>query len=267
MSLIRTRALGKRYGDVAALVACDLEVTRGEVFGLLGPNGAGKSTLIRILMGFLRPSDGRLTKQWTAGSGVIISKEGHVVTNCHVTEDGDYFRCYLFDGSHIDAKRLGEDALTDLAVLQLDLAQRPPDAPPLVVTKFADSDALVAGDIVFALGSPGFLSQSVTRGVVANPSLVLPEQTGATRAVARPDCRVIRVDSRALAHAAGNERAANFVMLGAYVGATDAVPAAAVEEAIADEFSEGKEKHIGASVAAFRAGLEAGRRAPSEVHA
>lgn len=134
-------------------------------------------SIVRIEVIRLRPSDGRLTKQWTAGSGVIISPEGHVVTNCHVTEDGDYFRCYLFDGSHIDAKRIGQDALTDLAVLQLDLAQRPKDAPALVVTKFGDSDKLVAGDVVFALGSPGFLSQSVTRGVVANPSLVLPEQT------------------------------------------------------------------------------------------
>jgi S1-C subfamily serine protease len=134
-------------------------------------------SIVRIEVIRLRPSDGRLTKQWTAGSGVIISPEGLVVTNCHVTEDGDYFRCYLFDGSHVDAKSLGDDALTDLAVLKLDLSQRPKDAPPLVVTKFADSDKLSAGDVVFALGSPGFLSQSVTRGVVANPSLVLPEQT------------------------------------------------------------------------------------------
>ena len=134
-------------------------------------------SIVRIEVIRLRPSDGRLTKQWTAGSGVIISAEGHVVTNCHVTEDGDYFRCYLFDGSHVDAKSLGQDALTDLAVLQLDLSQRPKDSPPLVVTRFADSDKLLAGDVVFALGSPGFLSQSVTRGVVANPSLVLPEQT------------------------------------------------------------------------------------------
>jgi serine protease Do len=134
-------------------------------------------SIVRIEVIRLRPSDGRLTKQWTAGSGVIITSEGHVVTNCHVTEDGDYFRCYLFDGSHVDATRLGQDALTDIAILKLDLGQRPKDAPPLVVTRFADSDTLVAGDVVFALGSPGFLSQSVTRGVVANPSLVLPEQT------------------------------------------------------------------------------------------
>lgn len=134
-------------------------------------------SIVRIEAIRLRPSDGRLTKQWTGGSGVIISPQGHVVTNCHVTEDGDYFRCYLYDGSHIEAKLIGQDAMTDLAVLQLDLSQRPKNAPPVVVTKFGDSAKLEAGQEVFALGSPGFLSQSVTRGIVANPSLVLPEQT------------------------------------------------------------------------------------------
>lgn len=134
-------------------------------------------SIVRIEAIRLRPSDGRLTKQWTGGSGVIISAEGHLVTNCHVTEDGDFFRCYLYDGAHVEAKLIGQDALTDLAVLQLDLTQRPKGAPPLVVARFGDSAALAAGEAVFALGSPGFLSQSVTRGIVANPSLVLPEQT------------------------------------------------------------------------------------------
>jgi serine protease Do len=134
-------------------------------------------SIVRIEAIRLRPSDGRLTKQWTGGSGVIISAQGHLVTNCHVTEDGDFFRCYLYDGSHVEAKLIGQDALTDLAVLQIDLAQRGKDAAPLVVAKFGESEALTAGQEIFALGSPGFLSQSVTRGVVSNPSLVLPEQT------------------------------------------------------------------------------------------
>jgi serine protease Do len=134
-------------------------------------------SIVRIEAIRLRPSDGRLTKQWTGGSGVIISAEGHLLTNCHVTEDGDFFRCYLYDGTHLEASLTGQDALTDLAVLKLDLSQRAKDAAPLVIAKFGDSSKLVAGEEVFALGSPGFLSQSVTRGVVSNPSLVLPEQT------------------------------------------------------------------------------------------
>src|SRR4051794_25384795 len=54
-------------------------------------------SIVRIEAIRLAPSDGRLTKRWTGGSGVVISAQGHVVTNCHVTEDGDFFRCYLFD--------------------------------------------------------------------------------------------------------------------------------------------------------------------------
>ncbi len=134
-------------------------------------------SIVRIEAIRLRPSDGRLTKQWSGGSGVVVTAQGHVVTNCHVTEDGDFFRCYLFDGSHVEAKLVGQDALTDLAVLQLDLSQRPKGAAALPVAKFGDSSKLTVGEEVFALGSPGFLSQSVTRGIVSNPSLVLPEQT------------------------------------------------------------------------------------------
>jgi serine protease Do len=133
--------------------------------------------IVRIEAIRMRPLDGRLTKQWTGGSGVVISAEGHVLTNCHVTEDGDYFRCYLFDGTHVEARLVGQDAMTDLAVLQMDLSRRAKDAPALTVGRFGDSDRLAAGDAVFALGSPGFLAQSVTEGVVSNASLVLPEQT------------------------------------------------------------------------------------------
>jgi serine protease Do len=165
LSAIAAPAPSKPAGPVQVTPAEDPMLTR--VF----------PSIVRIEAIRLRPVDGRLTKQWTGGSGVIITAQGHVVTNCHVTEDGDYFRCYLFDGTHLEAKLVGQDAMTDLAVLQLDLTQRAKGAPALVVTKFGDSGKLEAGQEIFALGSPGFLSQSVTRGIVANPSLVLPEQT------------------------------------------------------------------------------------------
>src|SRR6185437_9677897 len=56
---IRTEALTKYYGDVAALDHRDLEVSPGEVVGFLGPNGAGKTTTIRLLLGLIRPTTGR----------------------------------------------------------------------------------------------------------------------------------------------------------------------------------------------------------------
>jgi 2-oxoglutarate ferredoxin oxidoreductase subunit gamma len=77
----------------------------------------------------------------------------------------------------------------------------------------------------------------------------------------REDCSEVRVASRELAQEAGSERAANFVMLGAYIGATEAVPAAAVEWAIEQEFTGNKAKFVPVNTQAFRAGLAAGQQA------
>jgi 2-oxoglutarate ferredoxin oxidoreductase subunit gamma len=90
--------------------------------------------------------------------------------------------------------------------------------------------------------------------IVVNSSLI-------DRDPHRDDCVVVNVDARAVATVAGSARAANFVMLGAYVAATDAVPADAVERAIGEEFAGGKAKFAPPSIAAFRAGFEIGRRA------
>lgn len=134
-------------------------------------------SIVRIEAIRLSPLEGHLTKAWSAGSGVIISPDGHVLTNCHVTEDVDTYRCYLYDGQHVDAVLVGQDPLTDLAVLKMDLTQLEKGTAPLAVAAFGDSDRMVPGDTVFALGSPGFLEQSVTQGIVSNASLTLPERT------------------------------------------------------------------------------------------
>lgn len=84
--------------------------------------------------------------------------------------------------------------------------------------------------------------------IVVNASLI-------DRDPHRADCVVLKVDARELARAAGSARAANFVMLGAYVAAADVVAADAVERAITEEFSGDKAKFAPASIAAFRAGL------------
>lgn len=99
--------------------------------------------------------------------------------------------------------------------------------------------------------------------IVVNTSLV-------DASVDRPDCHVVEVAARTLAKAAGNEKAANFVMLGAYVGAADPVPPEAVEAALSREFTGRKAKFVPSNIEAFRAGLAEGRRAaagaaPSEV--
>ena len=59
MTFVETDQLSKSFGSFAALSSCSLTIEKGTIFGLLGPNGAGKSTLIRLLMGFLTPTEGR----------------------------------------------------------------------------------------------------------------------------------------------------------------------------------------------------------------
>ena len=88
--------------------------------------------------------------------------------------------------------------------------------------------------------------------IVINASLI-------DRDAHRDDCLVIKVDARALAQKAGSARAANFVMLGAYAGAVDVVPAEAIERAIEEEFAGDKAKFVASSIAAFRAGYAAGK--------
>ncbi len=114
---------------------------------------------------------GKEHKSRSVGSGTIISEDGYVLTNHHVTSDGRKFRCTLASKEEIDAQLVGEDPLTDLAVLKLDLDQRRSDEP-LPVATFGDSDDLQIGDYVMAMGSPFALSRSVTLGIVSNPQRV-----------------------------------------------------------------------------------------------
>jgi serine protease Do len=131
--------------------------------------------VVRIEAVRLRPDQGRLQKARIGGSGAIISAQGHVITNYHVAQDADFYQCHFTDGSKLEARLVGQDALTDIAVIQFDVAKRPAGAGPLPVARFGDSEQVKRGDEVFALGSPASISQSLTRGVVANPALVLPD--------------------------------------------------------------------------------------------
>lgn len=119
-------------------------------------------------------AEGRMKKMEGSGSGTIISPEGHVLTNHHVAGRGTRFVCVLSNREEVDATLVGTDALADLSVLKLDLSTRRFKDQPLAVATFGDSDALKTGDVVYAMGSPGGLSQSVTRGIVANTAMIVP---------------------------------------------------------------------------------------------
>ena len=114
---------------------------------------------------------GKEHKNRAVGSGTIISKAGYVVTNQHVTNDGKKFKCTLANEEEIGAELVGEDPLTDLAILKLNLSERK-SKDPLPVAAFGNSDELQIGDYVMAMGSPFALSRSVTLGIVSNAKRV-----------------------------------------------------------------------------------------------
>ncbi|WP_299805814.1 Do family serine endopeptidase [uncultured Shewanella sp.] len=95
------------------------------------------------------------------GSGVIIdAKQGYIVTNNHVIEGADEILIGLHDGREVEAKLIGTDAESDIALLQI-------KAKNLTALKRADSDALQVGDFAVAIGNPFGLGQTVTSGIVS----------------------------------------------------------------------------------------------------
>jgi serine protease DegS len=97
------------------------------------------------------------------GSGVIVDEAGHIVTNHHVIANADSVAVQLADGRVAQARIVGRDPDTDLAILKIDLS-------PLPVATFGRSDQLKVGDVVLAIGNPIGLSQTVTHGIVSATS-------------------------------------------------------------------------------------------------
>lgn len=128
--------------------------------------------LVNIEVVSINHYGGKEVKQRSTGSGTIISPEGYILTNAHVTNDGAKFWCTLSDKRRLPAKLIGEDPFTDLAVLQIDKSVIMATGSGIAIARFGDSDTLKVGDYVMAMGSPYFLSRTVTLGVVSNTERV-----------------------------------------------------------------------------------------------
>jgi len=98
--------------------------------------------------------------QNSLGSGVIVTNEGHIVTNNHVVEQVDEIEVQLSDGRTEKARLVGADSQIDLAVLKIDI----PGVKPLV---FADSDSVQVGDFALAVGNPFGFEETVTDGIIS----------------------------------------------------------------------------------------------------
>ncbi len=98
--------------------------------------------------------------QNSLGSGVIVTNEGHIITNNHVVAQVDEIEVQLSDGRTEKAQLIGADAQMDIAVLKIDN----PSIKPLVL---ADSDQVQVGDFVLAIGNPFGFEETVTDGIIS----------------------------------------------------------------------------------------------------
>ncbi len=109
-------------------------------------------------------------KRRSLGSGFIISKEGYILTNNHVVKGATEIKVKLHDGSKYDAKLVGSDAKTDIALIKID-----PKGKKLTTAKLGDSDKVEIGQWVLAVGNPFGLSYTVTAGIISAKGRVIGE--------------------------------------------------------------------------------------------
>jgi len=106
-------------------------------------------------------------KQRSLGSGFIIDKEGYIVTNNHVVEDADKIKVILNNSKEYDAKIIGRDPNTDLALIKIKAETALP------VAELGDSEKLQIGEWVIAIGSPFGLEHTVTAGIISAKGRVI----------------------------------------------------------------------------------------------
>ncbi len=109
---------------------------------------------------FRNPNEEAMVQN-SLGSGVVVTSEGHIITNNHVVDQVDEIEVQLSDGRTKKAKLIGADAVVDLAVLKI-------DEPGLKPLKFGDSDSVQAGDFVVAIGNPFGFEETVTDGIISS---------------------------------------------------------------------------------------------------
>ncbi len=104
-----------------------------------------------------------------SGSGFILDRAGHILTNNHVVESAQRILVTLSDGQEYEAERVGADPINDMAVVKI---KAPPEA--LVPVRFADSSNLKVGMKVYAIGNPFGLERTMTTGIISSLDRTLP---------------------------------------------------------------------------------------------
>ena len=130
-----------------------------------GSTGDPSEDFFRRFFGESMPQ--RPQRQQSLGSGFVIGSDGYVVTNAHVVQQAEQIRVKLSNRDEYDAKLVGSDPKTDVALIKI----TPRDALPVV--HLGDSDILEVGDWVVAIGNPFGLAETVTAGIVSAKGRVI----------------------------------------------------------------------------------------------
>ena len=130
-----------------------------------GSSGDPSEDFFRRFFGEVLPE--RPQRQQSLGSGFVISGDGYVVTNAHVVQQAEQIRVKLSNRDQYDAKLVGSDPKTDVALIKITPRE------PLPVVPLGDSDSLEVGDWVVAIGNPFGLAETVTAGIVSAKGRVI----------------------------------------------------------------------------------------------
>jgi Do/DeqQ family serine protease len=180
-----------------------------------------------------RRSEPQTQERHAGGSGVIISDDGYIVTNNHVVEDATKLRVKLNDGRTFDAKVVGTDPTTDVALIKI-------EATSLPTIPFGNSEGLRLGEWVLAIGSPFDLQSTITAGIVSAKARqldVIPDQFRIesfiqTDAVVNPGN-----SGGALVNTRGELVGINTLIksqTGSYIGYSFAIPESIVKKVVVD---------------------------------
>ncbi len=203
-------------------------------FGGQMPGGPGGRNQDRAERGGPRPHHLRPTAQ---GSGFFISEDGYVVTNNHVVSDGQAFTVVMNDGTELDAKLVGKDSRTDLAVLKVDASSR-----KFTYVSFADDSKVRVGDWVVAVGNPFGLGGTVTAGIISARGRDIG--SGPYDDYIQVDAAVNRGNSGGPTFDLNGQvvgiNTAIFSPSGGNVGIAFAIPASTAKDVIADLMKDGK---------------------------
>ena len=141
--------------------ATDIENFKDEN-GRYTPEGAAalvKPSIVKIYT-YSNYSDYAAKRAVGTGSGIVLNEDGYIATNAHVLEAEGYHRIETMDGEYYEAKLVGRDTKTDIAVIKV-------NAPDLTPATLGDSDEAVVGETVIAIGNPANLAGTVTDGIIS----------------------------------------------------------------------------------------------------